>query len=91
MAEVQSVGPVGGSKHTLQISAMNIAKGRPEPFSIGIAQGDRKRRDATVVTPAPPNKFGWFCRKSRYRLQTAETLKLAASVRAQGYSRTDFF
>jgi hypothetical protein len=28
----------------------------------GICQGDRKRGDAMVVTPAPPNKFHWFSR-----------------------------
>jgi hypothetical protein len=35
MAEVQSVRPMGSSKHALKIGAVNIAKGRPEPISIG--------------------------------------------------------
>ena len=60
-----------------------------EATSVHPAQGNGKRRDAKVVTPAPPNEFGRLGRKSLDRIKTTETLKFSASVGAEGHRRAN--
>lgn len=83
VSEVQPIWPMRRSEHTLQVGTVNVAKGRTEPASVGLAQGNGKRHYATVVAPSPPNKFGWLRRKSCDRVKTTETLKFPASIGAQ--------